>query len=401
MGRSVKLAAGIVLAASVMSACGSGSGSGSSNASASSGTASSKDPIVLGASVSTTGKYASSGTNVANGYKLAVEQINAKGGVLGRQLKLDLQDDQSDAGTVGRAYTTFLATDKVDALLSPYGSALAGPAAQLAERFKTPMAHSQTSSPDVFKGTKYNVMAGLGPGSTVLAQVPAFAVQNKYPKITLVNSDLDAYSQICDGVQQAIPKAGATQVDRITYAATTSDFSSTALKVKQGNPDVVVECSAIQDTIGLTRALDQQGFRPKIIASPTAEDPAFLTSLGALANHAVTYSIFAPSLNKPGASTFSSGYQKDFGKEANGQSAAAYATVQVLAAAMEKAKSTDHDKVNAALHSGSFQTILGTYKVNSEGVQTGYSPVLDEYIDGKLEVVYPQSAHSVPAQLPY
>lgn len=399
MSRSIKLAAGIALTASVMSACGSGSGGGS--ASAAGASSSSKDPIVIGATVSSTGKYASSGTNVANGYKLAVEQINASGGVLGRQLKLDEQDDQSDAGAVGRAYTQFLAKDKVDALLSPYGSALAGPAAQLAERYTTPMAHSQTSSPSVFKGTKYNVMAGLGPGSTVLAQVPAFAKDAGYTKITLVSSDLSAYSQICDGVQQAIPGAGATLVDRVTYAAATSDFSSTALKVKQGNPEVVVECSAIQDSIGLTRALDQQGFRPKVIASPTAEDPAFLSSLGQLANHALGYSIFAPSLKLPGADTFTSGYQKDYGQEANGQAAAAYATVQVLAAAIKKAGSTDHDKVNAALHSGSFPTILGTYKVDADGVQTGYQPVLEQYIDGKLQVVYPKSDKSVPAQLPY
>jgi len=356
---------------------------------------------VIGASVSSTGAYASSGTNVAEGYQAAVDVINKSGGVLGRKLKLETKDDKSDAGTVSRIYTTFLAQDHVDALLSPYGSELAGPASQLAERYKTPMAHSQTSSPDVFTGTKWNVMAGLGPGSTVLAEVPAFAKLHGYTRVTLVNNDLDAYSQICDGAAAAVKAAGSTLVSRVTYAISTSDFSSTALKIKQSNPQVVIECSAIQDTIGITRAMNQQGFRPKLIASATAEDPAFVKSLGSLANKAIGYSIWAPTLKLPGGSDFTAAFKARYHADPNGQSAAAYATVQVLAAAIKAAGSTDKTKVNAQLHSGQFPTILGTYKVNADGVQEGYTPVLDQYQNGSLLIVYPKSDASVPAQLPY
>ncbi len=382
-------------ATGLLSACSSGGSSSGGGSGSGSG------PIVIGTSVSSTGKYASSGTNVANGYALAVDQINKAGGVLGRQLELKQEDDQSDAGAVGRLYTKFLTQDKADVLLSPYGSALAGPAAQLAERYTTPMAHSQTSSPSVFANTKYSVMAGLGPGSTVLAQVPQFAKDAGYTRITLVNNDLDAYSQICDGAETAVKTAGSTLVSRISYAATTSDFSSTALKIKGDNPEVVIECSAIQDSIGLTRALDQQGFRPKIIASATAEDPAFPKALGALADKAIGYSIWAPALKLPGSDDFASAYQAKYGTAANGQSAAAYATVQVVAAAIKAAGSTNKSKVNDALHSGSYPTILGTYKVESDGVQTGYSPVLDQYSGGKLSIVYPKSDASTTAVLPY
>jgi branched-chain amino acid transport system substrate-binding protein len=383
---------GLALAATTMSACSSSSGGGGGSGSG---------PIVLGASVSTTGAYASSGTNVANGYQAAVDVINKSGGVLGRKLKLETVDDKSDAGSISRIYTKFLAQDHVDALLSPYGSALAGPASQLAERYKTPMAHSQTSSPDVFTKTKWSVMAGLGPGSTVLAGVPAFAKLHNYTKIALVNNDLDAYSQICDGAAAAAKAAGATIVSRTTYAITTSDFSSVALKIKNSQPEAVIECSAIQDTIGITRAMSQQGFRPKVIASATAEDPAFLKSLGSLANKAIGYSIWAPTLKLAGGSQFTAAFQARYHAAPSGQSAAAYATVQVLAAAIKKAGSTDKAKVNDALHSGSFPTVLGTYKVDASGVQQGYKPVLDQYQDGKLVIVYPKSSASVDAKLPY
>jgi branched-chain amino acid transport system substrate-binding protein len=398
MSRSTRFAIGLAVTATFVTACGGGSDEGNSAAAQ----PASDEPIVIGASVSRTGAYASSGTNVANGYELAVKQINDNGGVLGRQLELRLEDDQSDAGIVGRIYTEFLGAGDIDAVLSPYGSALGGPAAQLAERYETPMAHSQTSSPAVFEGTKWSVMAGLGPGRDVLAQVPEFAVEAGYEKITLVHNDLDAFKGICDGVEDAIADAGATLVDRIEYAASTTDFSSTALKVSEGAPEVVVECSAIQDSIGVTRALDQQGFRPAMIASPTAVDPAFLESLGELAEKVVGYTQFSEALGYEGTEDFVSGYGEEFGTTVNAQAAGAYATVQVLAAAIEEAGSTDKAEVNAALHEGSFDTVIGTYEVDENGVQTGYSPVLFQWLEGKQAIVYPaDSPGAVDAQLPY
>lgn len=394
MSRSTRIAVGIAVTATVVTACG-----GGADETASSG--SSDEPITIGASVSLTGPYASSGTNVANGYQLAVDQINADGGVLGRQLELDLQDDQSDAGIVSRLYTGFLGTDGVDAVLSPYGSALAGPAAQLAERYQTPMVHSQTSSPAVFEGTSWSVMAGLGPGRDTLAEVPAFAVDAGLTRITLVNNDLDAFAAICDGVAEQVEDAGAELVDRIEYAASTSDFSSTALRVAEGDPEVVVECSAIQDGVGLTRALDQQGFRPQLIATPTAVDPAFEESLGELAERTIGYTQFEASLETEGSADFVSGYESEFGS-INTQAAGAYASVQVLAAAIEEAGSTEKAAVNDALHEGTFTTILGEYAVGEDGVQEGYEPVLFQWQGGEQVVVWPSDAPGAsPAQLPY
>jgi branched-chain amino acid transport system substrate-binding protein len=392
---------GLVFLVAAASACSSG-GSGSTGGSAAGASASVGGPaIVIGTSVSKTGTYASSGTNVANGYQLAVDEINKAGGVLGRQIELRAQDDQSDAGIVGRIYTELLTKDKVDALLSPYGSPLGGPAAQLADRNSTPMVHSQTSSPAVYKDSKWNVMAGLGPSFGVLAGVPAFAKDVGYTKLTLVNNDLTTYKEQCDGVASAITEAGTTLVSRQSYAAATTDFSSIAVKVKQDNPDVVVECSAINDTIGITRALDQQGFRPKMIVSPTAVDANFAKSLGPLADKAVAYSAWAEAAGQPGSADFAKAYQAKYNLAANTQSAGGYAAVQVLAAAIKQAGSTDKKAVNDALHQGTFQTILGTYKVDANGIQSGYTSILLQLQGDAFKVVWPKSANSVAPKLPY
>lgn len=380
-----------VLAITLTAACGEGGGEGGSQ----------DGPIQIGASASLTGTFASSGKNVANGYELAVKQINADGGVLGRDLELKITDDKSDAGLVGRVYSEFLERDKVDALLSPYGSPLAGPAAQLADRYKTPMVHSQSSSPAVFQDSEYNVMAGLGPSFDVFSSIPEFVASEGFTKITLVNNDLETYKEQCDGVEDAIADAGASLVSRYDYAAATSEFSSVALKIKEDEPEVVVECSAIKDSIGITRALDQQGFRPKVIASPTAVDGAFAESLGGLADRAIGYSAWSADLGLEGSQEFADAYEEEYGAPANTQSAGGFASVQVLAAAIEEAGSSDRAEVNDALHGSSFPTILGDYKVDAEGIQSGYESILVQYIDDTFKVVWPESSASVAAQLPY
>lgn len=397
-GRMLRVGVGLALAVSLTAACGSDDGD---NGGSGGGGGSSDEPILVGATGSLSGNFASSGTNVANGYKLAVKEINADGGVLGRQIELKLTDDKSDAALVTRAYSEFLNTDKVDALLSPYGSPLAGPAAQLADRSTTPLVHSQSSSPAVYKGTKYNVMAGLGPSFSVLAPVPEFAKEEGFSTFTLVNNDLVTYKEQCDGVAEAITETGGKLVSRQEYAAATTDFSSVALKVKQDNAEVVVACSAINDTIGITRALDQQGFRPKMLVSPTAVDANFATSVGPLAEKVIAYSAWSEALDVEGSKEFAEAYQAEYGAPANTQSAGGYAAVQVLAAAIEEAGSTDKEEVNKALHEGTFQTILGEYKVDADGIQTGYQSILLQLVGGKFNLVWPKSDAAVDAQLPY
>ncbi len=378
----------------VAAACGGGGGGGSTGGS-------DKAPIVIAASYSKTGAYASSGTSVANGYQVAVDEINKGGGVLGRQIKLILEDDASDPANVVRLYTRFTSEDKVDALLSPYGSALGGAAVQLSERAKTPMAHSQTSSPTVFKETSYQLQAGILPSTQVLAGVPTLAKSLGFNTVALGNSDLDAFIGICDGVAAAVKSAGMEVVTRQQYAKATSDFSNVALKLKQGNPDVVVECSAVQDSIGLTRALPQAGLKPKMLVSATGDDPAFQPGLGPLANHAIGYTAWSGKLTSSDSTKFAQAYQTRIGSAANGQAAGAYATVKVLAAGIQKANSTDKEKVNKALHQLSLPTILGPYKVDASGVQQGYKALLVQWQDGNEQIIFPENLATAKVQTPY
>jgi branched-chain amino acid transport system substrate-binding protein len=388
------LVAGVLAASTfLLVACGTSSSSG--------GTAANTSPIVIGGGVSSTGAYASSGANVLAGYQTAVDQINATGGVLGRKLKLSVQDDTSDPATLVRIYTQLLTVDKVDALVSPYGSALSKPAAELADRYKTPLVHSLTSSPAVFSGTKYSVGAGLPPGPTLLAALPAFVKQKGYQKIALVANDLEAFGLICQGVHDAAVKAGLT-IYSDHYASTTADFSSVALRTKQTSPDVVVMCGAIQDSVGLARALSQQAFKPKVLVSDISQQPTFQTSLGPLANKVVGYTTWSSTFSTTGNTDFVKAYSTAHnGTPPNDIVANAYASVSVLAAAIKKAGSTDHAKVNEALHQMTLETVMGNYKVDSNGVQIGYKPSLTQFLDGKLQVIYPDKVATATAQLPY
>lgn len=387
MRRSTTFVA-VGLMATLVAGCGGGGDSGDGD-------------IVVAASVAQSGALASSGELVSNGYELAVDTINAAGGVDGRQIDLVLEDDRSDAGEVVRLYTKFLTEDRADALLSPYGSALAKPAAQLAERYKTPMVHSLTSAAAVFEDAQYNVGAGLPPASTLLAAVPQIAVDNGYSSIALVRNDLEAFADICGGVKAAADEAGIEVVSELSYAPDTSNFSSVALQTKEANPEAVVVCGAIQDSVGVVRAMNQQAFRPKLLGSTIVQDPSFAESLGDLADNVIGFTSWSADLPTEGNEEFTAAYEERFDTPANDISADAYAAVYALVAAMKETGGTDKEDVNDALHNLTLSSIVGEYAVDESGVQTGYQPVSTQLHAGKLEIVAPEDVATAELRLPY
>lgn len=387
--RSVVTCAVVGIMGICLSACGNAGTEGSDG----------DDTITIGASVSRTGPLASSGEFLAQGYELGVDQINADGGIDGRKVKLKLYDDRSDPGTVARLYPRLLSQDKVDVLVSPFGTTLGQAAAQFAEKFKKPMVHAITSDADVFADTQYNVQ-GHPAATTLLQDVATVAKQSGYQRIALIANDQKSQLSICQGVEERAEAQGLEVVFSESYAPDTRDFSSLALKAKQADPEVVVTCEFIEDAISLTRALSQQGVEPKMHASVSVQEPTFGESLGNLSNGIVGYVAWSPELDTTGNQEYVSGFEESFSSDATYLSATGYAAIQVIRDAIAKAGSTDSEKLNQALHGSRAKTILGDYKVSPTGVQEGYSSVLVQRQAAGLPIVYPDDVATAKLKLP-
>ena len=170
-----------------------------------------KKPIVLGASLSLTGIYADGGKYCLEGYQLAIDQFNAKGGVLGRPLQLKYYDDQSDGATGIRLYERLIDEDKVDLIVGPYGTAITAPVTNVAEKYKMPMICPETADVAMFsRGFRY-IFQALGPVQSYLYGVLSIAHDRGFKKLAVIGGDIafahslaNAVPTIARGFGQAI-----------------------------------------------------------------------------------------------------------------------------------------------------------------------------------------------------
>lgn len=394
-----RTAVGVVAAVGL--ACGLTACGASSSSSGGGGSGDKGKPILVGASLSKTGAYAGDADFALKGYQYGIAQINKQGGVLGRKLKLVTYDDKSDPGTAVRLYTKLITQDRVDLLLGPYSSPITQAVVPLTEKFKKPMMDDEASSASIFNGTHYSIQGQVS-SLKYLPDVIDIAMKRGYKTLAMLNQNTIATKEICAGVEQEAKKVGMKIVYKKDYPKDQTDFSSLVLGAKQANPDLVVACPYLPDSIGIAKEMNQQGLRPKLLAMCIGPvEPDFQKSLGKVADGVITTSAWWPTLKTPGNQDFINGYKEMFGGDPDYHAADAYAGVTVMADAVRKAGTLDSEKVNQVLHSQSFPTVLGDFKINAAGQQLGYASYLLQWQDSDLKLVYPESEAESKVQLPY
>src|SRR6266513_2323792 len=189
--------------------------------------AQSGEPIKIGFSMALTGGLAPNGKSALLAQKIWEEDVNAKGGLLGRPVKLIYYDDKSSPAEVPSIYTKLLYIDKVDLIIGPYATAMIAPAMPIViQRKKT------------FIG-----LLGLAVNS-----------EFNYPNyFAMIPSGPDA------------KKAQLKVVYDKTYPPSTTDFAPIVRAIQATNPDLVVVCSYPPDSVGMVRAVNEINFRPKMI----------------------------------------------------------------------------------------------------------------------------------------
>lgn len=365
--------------------------------------AQSNSPIVIGAALSMSGIYADGGHYCLEGYNLAIKQINAKGGLLGRQLALKFYDDQSDPVTGARLYERLITEDHVDCIIGPYGTAITVPSANVAERHKMPMLAPEIADVALFQhGLRYTFQA-VGAVGTYLYGVLAIAHDRGFKKIAIVSPDIAFGHSLTNGVPEIARGFGQAIVFQEYYPATTSDYSALIEKVRAAQPDVVMAMSFPNDSVGVLRALKQANYAPKMFYEAIgASDPLFEKNVGTDADG--TYSISAWNFGaKDAANTaFVRDYRAEFHRDPDYHSAANYSSVYVLAAAIKKVGSLDQEKLRDTLAEIQVPTLIGTYRVDPRtNIQVGYTSYVLQWQHGKQVIVYPGNVANAKPLVPF
>ena len=338
-------------------------------------------PIKIGFSMAMTGGLAANGRSALLAQKIWEEDVNAKGGLLGRPVKLIYYDDQSNPATVPGIYTKLLDIDKVDLLIGPYATAQIAPAMPIViQRNKLFIALLGLAVNSEFDYPNYFVMIPSGPDpkpaftkgffDIAMAQAP------KPRTVAIVAADQEFSRNGSDGARENAKKAGLRIVYDKTYPPSTTDFAPIVRAVAATNPDLLVICSYPPDSVGLVRSINEIGFKPKMVGGGMVglQATALKAQLGAALNGFVNFDFWlpVPKIDFPGIDTLLQKYQaraQAEGVDPLGYYMApwGYAQLQVMAQAIEATKGIDDKKLADFIRTNSFKPVLGDIKFGKGG----------------------------------
>jgi branched-chain amino acid transport system substrate-binding protein len=375
--------------------------------------------IVIGALFPLTGASGQTGVDAQHAVNTAVDVVNAphdlelplgKGaglpGLGGAKVKVVYADHQGDPQK-GRAEAERLITqEKVAALLGTYQSAVAVTVSQTAERYGIPFMSADNSSPSLHRqGLKFFFRAAAHDEMFSAAMFDFFDVMrkkgHKIETLTLFHEDTIFGTDSANAQIKLAAERGYKIVADIKYRANSPSLSAEVQKLKVANADVLMPSSYTTDSILLVKTMSELGYKPKAIVAQDAgfAEQSFYDAVGDKIPGSITRASFSLDLAAKRASVgkanamFKARSNKDF----NDLTSREFMALLVLADAIDRAKSTDGEKIRAALAATSIpgeHTIMPwkQVKFDASGQNNDADPVLLQLVNGKLITIFPPAA---------
>jgi branched-chain amino acid transport system substrate-binding protein len=355
--------------------------------------------IVLGASVQLTGPVANTGRYYRDAYQLAVDKINAAGGVKtdgqSHKLVLKVYDNQSDVNLSVRQYTQLVSQDKVNLLLGPFASNFALADSAVSEKYEVPMVQGGGASDQIFaRGFKY-IFGTLAPASNYFDSTIKMlkALKPAPQSVALLYAD-DAFDvSVADGTRPKLKQAGFNVVMDERYSTNATDFNSLLSQIKSLNVEVVLVAGHETEILNFVRQAKSLAVSPKFYSFTVgvpSED--FRKALGKDADYAFGMTAWLPSATQKDrwfgdGEKFEAEYKAKFGYEPDYHAASGVADVEALVEAMEKAGTANPKKVRDALASIKFDSLYGPIAFDSRG-QIELPQTVIQVQDGKVVAIY-------------
>jgi branched-chain amino acid transport system substrate-binding protein len=301
--------------------------------------------------------------------------------MLGRPVKVIYYDDKSSPSEIPPIYTKLLDIDKVDLIIGAYGTALTAPAMPIViQRKKTLIGLMALAVNSQFNYPNYFVMIPSGPEAKPAFTRGFFDVavrQDPRPRtVAIAAADQEFSRNAADGARENMARSGLTLVYERTYPPATADFVPIVRAIAAANPDLVVVCSYPPDSVGMVRAVNELGFKPKAIGGAMVglQSTAIKAQLGPLLNGFINYEFWLPveKMQFPGVADLISRYQaraKSEGVDPLGYYMPpwAYAQLQVLQQAVEATKTLDDAKLGDYIRTHPFTTVVGEVRFGADG----------------------------------
>ena len=345
------------------------------------GQAPSGRPIRIGFSMALTGGLGPNGQSALLAQKIWEEDVNKSGGLLGRPVQLVYYDDQTNPSTVPGIYSKLLDVDKVDLVIGGYATNMLAPAMPLMmQRKKYFVGLYGIGVNTEFNYPNYFAMIPTGPEPKIALTEGFFDVamkQNPKPAtVAIVAADAEFARNAADGAKANAKKFGVRVVFERNYPPSTADFAPIVRAIAASNPDLLVICSYPPDSVGMVRAINEIGYRPKMMGGAMVgpQNTSIKTTLGPLLNGFVNYDFWLPfpKMMTPGVKEMIDKYQSRAaaaGVDALGyyMGPMAYAQMQVVQQAVNETKGFDDAKLGDYTRKNTFKTVVGDVKFGKGG----------------------------------
>jgi len=338
------------------------------------------EPIKVGFALGLTGANAPNGKQLLVALEIWRDDVNAKGGLLGRKVELVYYDDQTLPANDPGIYTKLIDVDHVNLLLGPYGTNLMAAAMPVVMQHKlTTISMLAVAVNRQYHYDQYFSMVPLGPDpvhafSSGFFDIAA-ALKPKVKTVALIGVDAEFGKNSMDGARDNAKKAGLTIVYDKLYPPPTTDFTPILRAVQATNPDIVFVAAYPPDTVGIVHAAREIGLKTKIFGGTMIGLLAtpLKVQMGPLMNGILFHEDFVPAFDFPGSRDLLKRYQAVAQQKGGidplgyGFVPFGYATGQVLAQAVEGTKSLDPQKLAQYMHTHGFSTVVGEVRFNADG----------------------------------
>jgi len=380
-------------------------------------------PIKIGMSMPQTGGLGGGGQAALLAIRMWVDEVNAKGGLIGRKVEFTAYDDQSNPANTPGIYTKLLDVDKVDLLIAPYATVPTAPIMPLVkQRGKLLMGNF---SFQVNAKIKHDMWFNNAPWNDADGWSRGFLDAGRAAgakSIALLASDQEFSQNLADGARAILEKVGLKKVYDQNYPPTTTDFSSVIRAIRSARPDMVFVASYPNDSSAIVKAVNEIGLGSQVVlfggAMVGLQFTPIMANLGSLLNGIVNFHSYVPGMKLPGID--------DFFKRYSERAVAAkvdplghylppfnYAIGQMLEQAITATKSIEDKAIADHLRKNEMQTVVGPIRFDANGeranqrlITVQFRGVKDKDIDqfrqpGRQVIIHPSGDANGKVITPY
>lgn len=354
----------------------------------------SRSPIVIGATVSLEGRYQEPSLMMQKAFKLWADKINQEGGLLGRQVKLILHNDKSDRDLTKTLYKKLIEEDKVELVLSPYGTPLTQVASEVTEQHDMLMlAVAAASEKPWQKGARYLFQMYAPAGRQFIGLLDLMSRKNLKTLSVIYDDTSDYNVDIVHGIKEWANTFSIKVVYQNAYQDCKKDLPGLLRDVRVKDANALILSAYSPDCYELLRLLGDMQYRPTLLAMPIAPvHPDFYKNAGEMANRIFSPSQWEPDkrIPFPGTRHFDDEFTRFAGHRPSYHAASAYSACQILKKAIVDTKSINNKILRDYIASLDTVTVLGRFKVDYTGKQVGHNSFIIQWQNGKKEIVWPK-----------